>query len=567
MDLDALTDRIRGRRLALEVAIAFAASLTFVLLLAPDAPFTKELGVCESGAVRDVLSGSVILPHYTPGIPVQVPPMYWWAAAMAVRLFGWNEVGLRAPSILATAITGAILYAWLASSLGRRAAIWSVSVLLSTQYIADAARQPRMDAILMMFLTAAMVCLERAMSRNPARRFFLAIAAISIGGAILTKGPLGIVLPGLALVIFLAIQHRLPELFQVDLIATFAAALAIGALWYLAAMRVGGNAFFEFQIVHGLLRRFLGAAAGTIGECQNPFYYFIPRLVTGFLPWSLFYPALALMLWKRRAATPGPMTFALCWFVAILGFFTLSAGKCLVYILPLFPALAALIAWMIATTIEDPSRDNLSRRLFDWATVAIAAGIFVIVLTVAALAFFGSASTLDAHLHRSDKRFLELLMAATTQGSAGVVLWMSLSILGAVVALSSRTRGRALSQSAGVALIAIGGTLFWYGFMNPALASEESLRSFASIVDSTVPPGIPINYIGQPDCDLAFYSDHEILALKNFQCSAESREAFFLIWQDRLRRLAPEQHACLDPLAQSSPVDSHGARVLMIEKK
>ncbi len=264
---------------------------------------------------------------------------------------------------------------------------------------------------------------------------------------------------------------------------------------------------------------------------------------------------------------PPPVTFALCWFVAILGFFTLSAGKCLVYILPLFPALAALIAWTIATAINAPSRASLSRRLFDWGTVAIAAGILIIILGVAALAFSGPISTLDAHLHRSDKRFLELLMAATAQGSAGVVLWMTLSILGAVVALSSRARGHAWPQSAGVALIAIAGTLFWYGFMNPALASEETLRPFASIVDSTVPPGIPINYIGQPDCDLAFYSDHEISALKNFQCSAESRAAFFLIWQDRLRGLAPQQRACLDPLAQSSPVDSHGARVLMIEKK
>src|SRR5579871_4481143 len=124
MDFDALTDRLSGRRLALESAAAFAVSLAFLLALSPDAPFTKELGVCESGAVRDVLSGNVVLPHYTAGIPVQVPPMYWWAAAFAVRLLGWNEIGVRAPSIIATALTSAILYAWLASSIGRRAAVW-----------------------------------------------------------------------------------------------------------------------------------------------------------------------------------------------------------------------------------------------------------------------------------------------------------------------------------------------------------------------------------------------------------------------------------------------------------
>ena len=138
--------------------------------------------------------------------------MYWWAAAIAVRLFGWNEIALRAPSILAAAMTSAIVYAWLASSLGRRVAMWSVPVLLSTQYIADAARQPRMDAILMMFLTAAMVCLERALASEPKRKVLSRDSPRSRWEArSLTKGPLGIVLPGLALVIFLAVRRRLRE--------------------------------------------------------------------------------------------------------------------------------------------------------------------------------------------------------------------------------------------------------------------------------------------------------------------------------------------------------------------
>src|ERR1700732_3732608 len=101
MDFDALTDHLEGNRLAFESAAIFVCSIAFLLALAPAGPFTRELGVCEAGAVRDVLSGNVILPHYNPGIPVQVPPMFWWMAALAVRLFGWNEIALRAPSIVA----------------------------------------------------------------------------------------------------------------------------------------------------------------------------------------------------------------------------------------------------------------------------------------------------------------------------------------------------------------------------------------------------------------------------------------------------------------------------------
>jgi 4-amino-4-deoxy-L-arabinose transferase-like glycosyltransferase len=569
MDFDALNDRLEGNRLALESAAVFVCSIAFLLALAPAGPFTKELGVCEAGAVRDVLSGNVILPHYAPGIPVQVPPMFWWMAALAVRLVGWNEIALRAPSILAVGVSAAILYAWIGASLSRKAAIWSVAALLSSQYVADASRQPRMDALLMMFLVAAMVCLERAIA-SPFKRTKMTLltgAAISMGLAILTKGPLGVILPGLTLVIFMTTAQRLRELFRIEIIVTFAGALVIGALWYLAAFEVGGNQFVTFQIVHGLFRRFLGSAAGNAGECQNPFYYFLPRLVSGFLPWSLFYPALAIMLWHSRTRMPAPIAFALCWFVAVLGFFSISAGKCLVYILPLFPALAAMTGAMIASIAERSNGPHQVRRLFNYASIVIAIGVLLIVVLTGVLILSGSTDALGAHLHRSDQRFLEVLTTAASQGSPAVVLWVTLWLLGGIVALSSSARGRALTLSAAIALIALAGTIFWYGFLNPALAMEVTLKPFSSVVDGSVPSGARIDYIGQPDCDLGFYSNHQIASVKNFQCEQTSSDAYFIVWQDRLRMLSANQSACLAPLAQSSAIDSHGARVLMIKRK
>jgi 4-amino-4-deoxy-L-arabinose transferase-like glycosyltransferase len=567
MNSDAPTDRLGGWCLALESAFAAALAWPYLLALGADAPFTKELGVCECGAVRDALAGNLILPHYTPGIAVQTPPMYWWLAALAVRVGGWNELALRLPSMYAVAITVAIVYAWMASAISRRAAMWSVPVLLSTQYVVDAARQPRMDALLMMFLTAAMVTLERAISGQHRRTILLAFAALGMAGAILTKGPIGVILPGLALAIFLATQHRVRELFNAQIIATFAIAIAIGAIWYLAALQIGGNAFFKFQIVHGLVGRFFGAAAGIVGECQNPFYYYFPRLVSGFLPWSLFYPALAVVLWKNRAETPTPMLFALCWFAAVLGFFTISAGKCLVYILPLFPALAALIGWLIIDISARPRESDRSRYLFDWASIAIGLAILVIVLTLIAMLWSGAWTALGAHLRGPDKRTLQILMSALAHATPAAVLWLSLSLLGAVLAISSFTRGQVMAESAGVALIAIAGTLFWYGFLNPAVADEVTLKPYAQVVDQAVPAGDPVDYIGMFDCDLAFYSDHEIRFSNKFHCEPQSRDQYFLVWQDRLATMTPEQRACLTPITQSAPVDRHGIRVLMVEKK
>src|ERR1700737_1074346 len=93
------------RRILAEGAAVFAAAFAFLLALAPTSPFTHELGVCESGAVRDVLAGNIILPRFIPGPMVHVPPLYWWPAAIAVRALGWTEIALRLPSMAAAALT------------------------------------------------------------------------------------------------------------------------------------------------------------------------------------------------------------------------------------------------------------------------------------------------------------------------------------------------------------------------------------------------------------------------------------------------------------------------------
>ena len=69
--------RIKNGRLAAESTGVLIVTLGFLSLMGITAPFTKELGVCESGAVRDVLAGDILLPHFLPGPIVHVPPLYW----------------------------------------------------------------------------------------------------------------------------------------------------------------------------------------------------------------------------------------------------------------------------------------------------------------------------------------------------------------------------------------------------------------------------------------------------------------------------------------------------------
>ena len=296
--------------------------------------------------------------------------------------FRMERVCPRAPSILAVALTAATLYAWLASSIGRRCALWSMLPLLSAKYSADAARQPRMDALLMLFLTVAIVSLERALS--PSRLRFLCTAtqsgalsgdvhrwmlmgcaALAMAAGVLTKGPIGNSAgpdAGHLLGYQAPARRRVSSRFGPDLRGCG------GHRRHLVSRRARGRRSRIFPISDRARSAWTLPGCGrwpAVADCHHPFYYFIPGLVSGFFPCSLFYPALAILLWRERRDTPAPITFALCWFIAVLGFFTISSGKCLVYILPLFPALAAMTGWLIATSTSRMPDSDPARRWFD----------------------------------------------------------------------------------------------------------------------------------------------------------------------------------------------------------
>jgi 4-amino-4-deoxy-L-arabinose transferase-like glycosyltransferase len=584
--------QISLRRILAEGAAAFVAALAFLLALAPTAPFTRELGVCESGAVRDVLAGNLVLPHFLPGPMVHVPPLYWWTAALAVHAFGWTELALRMPSMIAAALTCAILFAWASIAINRRTAFWAAASLILCHFFLDAARQPRMDSMLALFVTAAAVAFERALRpfaapaatfsppvNSRSRRMALTLAALTMGLGILTKGILGILLPGLVAGLYLLVRRRWRDLFRIDLIVTFFIALAVGLSWYIAAYAVGGQKFLQWQLAMNLWSRFIPAEAGGAGYCAHPFWYFTPHTIAGFVPWSVYLPALALYAWPRRGRQLSEATvFTLCWFTAIFVFFSTSHGKCLVYILPAFPPLAAMtgIAIDAAASALCPSRDSPlaspdSRdRAFTTAfaigSIAVAAAAIVIALAAIAALIFGVPPALTMRLHPTDRRFVQIFAALATRAAPlariALIVWLSAFIAGPIIAIIGLRRRGAQIQAAGVFIIAAAGSFFWFGVMNPALAERETLRDFARAVARTVPAGSNVAHLGLSDCDLNFYSPAPLTPIYRLTC-APGAPRFVVARQLDFAATRSANRSCFTPILEFSPDDSNGPRVLL----
>ncbi len=549
----------------METTAVFLGSLGLLLCFGAFAPFTKELGACESGAVREVLRGGFILPHYRPGSSiVWVPPLSWWAQALAVKALGWREVALRSPSLLGAAFTSALLYAWLRSCVGRACAFWSVVALLSCRFFVDAARQPRQDALFVVLISGAIVCFERA-QRGAARHrvAWLAATSLAVAFATLTKGPLGLVLPGLAAALWLFAEGRIRELFRPGLIAAFGCALMLALLWYAAAYAVGGREFVQVQIVTCLWDRFTGKLA----MCRHPFYYFLPHVVTGFLPWSLMLPFVAVALWNSRRRLPVPVRLAIFWFLGFLAFFSASSGKCLAYLVPVFPPLAVLTGWAIADLLSSEGRGRIEGFFWRLGTLLAGGGAIALAASAGALGTWGAPGWLVAGLHSNDREVLALLTVLAGQARLSFAAWFVASLAAGAAAAVGAVTKRPRVGFLGVAIAAIAGTAFWFGVVTPALARKTTLKPFMRQVESIVPSGATLAYMGDPDCDASFYSRHELsVEIDQPPLCGAARTLYFIAREDLAARLNPRQRACVSEIAASQPVDTHGRRLLFVTR-
>jgi hypothetical protein len=177
--------------------------------------------------------------------------------------------------------------------------------------------------------------------------------------SVLAKGLIGIVLPGAVLVLYTlfsrdrAIWKRLHM--GIGLLVFF----AIAAPWFVL-VSLKNPEFARFFFIHEHFQRF----TSHVHHREGNWYYFIPLLILGITPWLGVLPQ---SLWNGRRDTASgfePKKVLLIWSAFIFFFFSISGSKLPGYILPIFPALALLIACYL----QDAS----------YKAIAFASGLFAL---------------------------------------------------------------------------------------------------------------------------------------------------------------------------------------------
>jgi 4-amino-4-deoxy-L-arabinose transferase-like glycosyltransferase len=281
------------------------------------------------------------------------PPLYFWLAALCAKLLGVGTLAMRLPSALATIGIGALTGYAVCRIAGLRAALYAVLILSTNVMQAVVGRLAIMDALLDLFVTAAIFAFyaglqpedwRLSIERRRTWAWYCAWIAMALG--VLAKGPVAIAIPAIIVVAWVLWERRDGRMVGFPgLRAWIGAIVAFGAIvapWFLLLqLRVGSVGITEL-IGHYSFGRYLGTIEGQTG----PAWYYVPALVLGFFPWVAFLPA-SLVIAVRSALDDREASLArlaLLWAVLPFLFFSFAQTKLPNYIALEIPALAVLVA-------------------------------------------------------------------------------------------------------------------------------------------------------------------------------------------------------------------------------
>lgn len=298
-------------------------------------------------------SGDYVLPIFNGAYRFEKPVLSYWLIAASYHLFGINEWGARFPSAL-TALGTVLLTCLLAGRLWNAGTGLASGVITACclQFIA-LGRWAITDMHLAFFVSATLVLFylgTAAEDKKMGRLYHLGSFACS-GLAVLTKGPVGFVLPALVAFVYILVSGRAREnLARIPFAGGVIVLCLVVLPWYVLVTLRSEFEFFRVFIIQHNFQRFFGDVAPG-GQHIEPFYYYLPCLLLGIYPWSIFAVHAIIRLvrriqgqWKSERTLIGKTTFPLLWCVLVVLFFSLSRAKLPTYITPALPPLAILIA-------------------------------------------------------------------------------------------------------------------------------------------------------------------------------------------------------------------------------
>ena len=362
------------------------ATLTFFAGLGRG-PITDSDEAFYAESSREMLANNDwITPYYNYEPRFQKPILYYWGTSLAYLVIGVSELAARfwaaVAGVVLVLVTAAAGRRWYGESTGLLA-----GAIVATNFgyfsIGRAALPdlPLTACITVAIWAAFVATLEQ--ERSP--RKFALLAAIALGLGVLTKGPVGVIIPAIVIIPVLLIERRALGLDPSDIVLGLIVFTAIALPWYVVMWMRHGSEYLQGFFVGDNLERF---ATDRFND-PRPWWFYLPVVAGGLLPWTplALVWATPVMQFVLRRRDIGTIDLRLMlWALLPLVFYSISIGKQPRYILPVLPPLALLLASSLVERTQEWRGPNGARarprRALTVVAGALASGVFFILLAV-----------------------------------------------------------------------------------------------------------------------------------------------------------------------------------------
>ena len=503
----------------------------------------EDEGYFASCAAEMYARGDAVTPMFNGDMFGHKPALMYWGMMAGFAAVGVNETGARLFAACFGLATVATVYAFGRRLFNERAGFYAAIAIATAVFFNIVSRAATPDTALSFFALLALYLFAKdgflqPGEFNPYPRSWRTWAGIyaTLGFAVLTKGPIGLLFPMAVIGLFLLCMTpvRSPRWFDrvrpflpVNFVFTvwrmrpltaLAIVAAVAGPWYLAVQyTTQGKFLHEFIFVHNLHR-----ASHAMDNHSGPFFYYPLSVVVGMFPWSIF-AVPAGLLWVSRLRTPSPVRPALvllsCWAGVYLVIFSIPSTKLPNYVLPMYPAVALAVGYFIDTWLTDAASVSRSWLRGSWLSL-IAVGLIVAVgLPLSGSLEFDGRTLLD-----------RLRVARDVQGD---LVWLSvlglpLAFGGMVVWLLAETGRRTAAVNA-LCVTAVANLLVLWLYAAPRVDRFQSPQELAQgLRGETRKPG-EIGQYGYFRPSMVFYAGDRIEP-----CDDEEAATAFLAHEGRV---------------------------------
>ncbi|MBU9292974.1 glycosyltransferase family 39 protein [Burkholderia multivorans] len=432
------------------------------------------------------VTGDWITPRYNGYKYFEKPPLQTWLNALTFAWFGIGEWQARLYTALAS-FAGVLLVGFTGARLFNPLSGFLAAVVLAcSPYWNLMGHFNALDmglAFWMALSLCALLLAQRPGLRPATVRGWMWVCWAAMAFAVLSKGLVGVILPGAVLVLYTLIARDWALWKRLYLVSGLVIFFAIATPWFVLVQQRNPE-FFNFFFIVQQFRRYLTPEQNRPG----PFYYFVPVLLVGFLPWlSVAWQSVRHALRMPRQPNGfSPMLVLLIWSAFIFLFFSASHSKLISYVLPVAPALALIIGAYLPLL----GADRFRRHLLGYLVFFVAAAFGIIFL-----AYQGDARTPNA-LYRAFQIWLYVGLA-----------------IAAVLTLVAAWLNRRVGVTA--ALAAFGAAWLMFGTIGGTGHDEFGRYSSGALLAPAVraelaklPPDTPFYSIEMLDHTFPFYVGH-----------------------------------------------------------